>query len=173
MQWPRRRIERMISQTQMSLRTSYRFLAPIHDHLDPPRGGLLVAHLCERRSLGLEGVAPAKPREPGVVSVCRDPFSAVLDGDGGKVRVGNQIALYFRCAAQLLEQRPVARTGGQGDAVGALAYCSTNPSAAGVGVGFVKTFGCVTILRKPLSTRSASPNPASSLITASSHARHC
>lgn len=55
----------------------------------PRGGGSMVGG---RGSARAEGVAPAEPGEAGEVGVGGDPLAAMLDGQGGVVRVGHQLA---------------------------------------------------------------------------------
>lgn len=54
---------------------------------------------------------PAQAGESGVITVVRNPFAAVLDGECGEPRVLNQVAPDSGFAAKANEDVPMTRTG--------------------------------------------------------------
>ncbi len=60
-------------------------------------------------------MAHPQASETGVVTVGRDPLAPRFDGDGGKVRVGDQVSLGLALFAEPPEDRPVARPRLDGD----------------------------------------------------------
>ena len=54
-----------------------------------------------------QGMSPAQPRETGEVAVGRNPFAAVLDGHGGKPRIGHQVAPGAHVVAKVTKDPPV------------------------------------------------------------------
>ncbi len=62
-------------------------------------------------------MSPAKPGESTEVPVGRDPLTAALDRERGKVRVGDEVAAGAGGAAETLEDRPVAFAGRDEDRV--------------------------------------------------------
>ena len=56
----------------------------------------------------LKWTSPSEPREAGIVSIGRDPFTAGLYSQGGEPCVLGEIAGCLGFRAQVLENRPVA-----------------------------------------------------------------
>ena len=65
-------------------------------------------------------MTPSQTWKSRIVAIGGDPFRSHLDGQRGKVRVGNKIAFCTYRAYQLIEDRPVALTCGNHHTVGLL-----------------------------------------------------
>src|SRR6266513_649619 len=115
-------------------------------------------------------MTPTKSLEPREVAIRGDQFTAVLDGQGCHVSLGDQRAL--NGVAHFHKQVPVCATRHDEDGSCHSTSLRQNTKAVCIGVAGRKILGFVTILRKPASMISATANGSGASTRALSHAAY-
>jgi hypothetical protein len=122
---------------------------------------LMLSRHCKRMTPPQTG----KARE---IAVSRDQLAAVLDGQGGDVRVGNERSL--DAAAKVDEHVPMPAARRDERRPGPVHQTLAEGDAVSIGVGGSKIRGFVTMRRKPASTTSDSANGSSEAVKSRSQA---